>query len=272
MHPDQRLRYEVHLQPRYPVQGADEDAYTVKCVVSSLSWLGHARIILKSDGEPAIKALVKRVIELAKVEVKSLDQISSETSAAHDSQSNGSTEVGVQLVRGLFRTLRLCLEERINKLIPATHALTAWLVEHAALLYTASVRGEDGHTAWGRARGRAFRQQLLGFGEAVLYKHPSKGPGHAPQGNMGALGGAKECSWATAELRTPSLWGRRMAVRSSVDQSLDGQCNKGGTLQLLLASGASPPTANLAQILLMEPSCQRRPSSQRSRLPQDQLL
>ena len=172
-----------------PHKGVDEQNTVADMILSDVEWLGHSRIILKSDGEPAIKALVKRVIELAKVEVKSLDQISSETSAAHDSQSNGSTEIGVQLVRGLFRTLRLCLEERINKLIPATHALTAWLVEHAALLYTASVRGEDGHTAWGRARGRAFRQQLLGFGETVLYKHPSKGPGHAPQGNMGALGG-----------------------------------------------------------------------------------
>ena len=172
-----------------PHKGVDEQNTVADMILSDVEWLGHSRIILKSDGEPAVKALVKRVIELAKVEVQSIDQIASETSAAHDSQSNGGTEVGVQLVRGLFRTLRVCLEERISKLIPATHALTAWLVEHAALLYTASVRGEDGHTAWGRARGRAFRQQLLGFGEAVIYKYPSKGPGHAPQGNMGPLGG-----------------------------------------------------------------------------------
>ena len=37
----------------------------------------------------------------------------------------------------------------------------------------------------GRARGRPFGQQLLGFGEVVLYKLPNKGPMHQPEGNMG---------------------------------------------------------------------------------------
>ena len=172
-----------------PHKGVDEQNLIADMILSDVEWLGHSRIVMKSDGEPAVQALVKRVIELAKVEVQTLEQVSQETSAAYESQSNGSTEVGIQLVRGLFRTLRLCLEERIQKVVPVTHPLTAWLLEHTALLYTAMVRGEDGHTAWGRARGRAFRQQLVGFGESVLFRHPSKGPGHAPDGNMGTLGG-----------------------------------------------------------------------------------
>ena len=32
-------------------------------------------------------------------------------------------------------------------------------------------------------------QQLLGFGESVLFRFPGKGPHHAPDGNIGALGG-----------------------------------------------------------------------------------
>ena len=46
-----------------PCKGADGDKYAVKCVVSSISWLGHARIILKSDGEPAILSLVKHAVK-----------------------------------------------------------------------------------------------------------------------------------------------------------------------------------------------------------------
>ena len=70
-------------------------------------WLGYSKIILKSDGEPAVRALAKRVIELAKVEVNELSQIGLEQSATYDSQSNGAIEIGVQLVRGVFRILRL---------------------------------------------------------------------------------------------------------------------------------------------------------------------
>jgi len=35
-------------------------------------------------------------------------------------------------------------------------------------------------------KGRPFGQQVVGFGEAVLYKLPTKGPRSQPDGNMGA--------------------------------------------------------------------------------------
>ena len=38
---------------------------------------------------------MRRVLELAKVEVKTMDQATAETSAAYDSQTNGGTEVGI---------------------------------------------------------------------------------------------------------------------------------------------------------------------------------
>jgi hypothetical protein len=41
-------------------------------------------------------------------------------------------------------------------------------------------------TSWARIRGEVFAQHLLGFGECVLWKFPSKGPAHDPTGNMGA--------------------------------------------------------------------------------------
>ena len=171
-----------------PHKGNDDHNTVADLVLKDVEWLGHSRVIFKSDGEPAMRALVKRVVEFAKIEVKPLEQVGQEHSAAYDSQSNGSTEVGIQLVRGLYRTLRLCLEERLNKVIPPTHAVTSWLLEHTALVYNAMIKGDDGLTAWGRVRGRSFRQQLVGFGESVLYRHPTKGPQHAPDGNMGALG------------------------------------------------------------------------------------
>ena len=44
------------------------------------------------------------------------------------------------------------------------------------MLISVKARGADGLTGWARARGRNFAQQLIGFGEKVLYKLPMKGP------------------------------------------------------------------------------------------------
>ena len=104
----------------------------------------------------------------------------------YDSHSNGAIEVGVRLVRGMFRTLNLCFEARIGKYIPAAHAITAWLLEHTCILLNARCRGSDGLTPWQRIKGRSSRQLLLSFGKCILYKLPIKGPGSNPDGNMGS--------------------------------------------------------------------------------------
>ena len=87
-----------------------------------------------------------------------------------------------------MRTGKLCLEERIRKYIPVDHAVVPWMIDHVCLLVNVVVRGSDGLTAWQRVRGRPFSQQLVGFGESVLYRYPGKGPQHQPDGNTGALG------------------------------------------------------------------------------------
>ena len=94
----------------------------------------------------------------------------------------------MRLVRGILRTAKLCLEARIGKYILVDSAVMPWMVEHACLLLDVLVRGEDGITPWQRVRGRPFNQQMFGFGESILYRYPNKGPFHAPDGNVGALG------------------------------------------------------------------------------------
>ena len=108
-----------------------------------------------------------------------------EDPARYDSQSNGLTEVGVMLVRGLFRSLKLCLESSIRRRIPKDHALMPWLLEHTCLILSTTVRALDGATAWRRIRGRDFHGNMAGFGEQVLYKLPGKGFLSKLEGNMG---------------------------------------------------------------------------------------
>ena len=170
-----------HVIPR---KGADEEDFAANRAVKIIEWLGHTELILKGDNEPALQALTARVLELVRVRVAAVKKIGSETPPAYDSQSNGGVEVGVMLIRGMFRTLRLCLEARLDRKIPVDHAIIPWLLEHTCLLINVKTRGADGLTGWARARGRNFSQKLLGFGEKVLYKLPTKGP-NAPA-NMAA--------------------------------------------------------------------------------------
>ena len=93
------------------------------------------------------------------------------------------------LIRGLFRTLKLCLEARIGKVIPVGHALIPWLLEHTAMLLNVKCRGQDGLTPWQRVRGRPFNQPMLGFAEMVLHKLPPKDPKSGLDGNMGSRWG-----------------------------------------------------------------------------------
>ena len=41
--------------------------------MTALQWLGHTRVILKNDGEPAIEALGKSAVEMAKLKLEDLD-------------------------------------------------------------------------------------------------------------------------------------------------------------------------------------------------------
>ena len=151
-----------------PCKGLDEDNFVVKLVIEDLSWLGHTRLILKSDQERALVALVTQAAMAMRYKVDEVPSVAVEHSAKYDSQASGGTEVGVKLLRGLFRSVKLCLEARINMEIPVDHPMIASMMEHASLLLNALVRGTDGLTAWKRVRGRSFGQPLVGIGESVL--------------------------------------------------------------------------------------------------------
>ena len=168
-----------------PCKGLDEDNYVLDILEKDLVWLGHTSMILKGDNERSIQAVLARLAGRVKAKCADLEQVSTEASARYDSQSNGLTEVGIMMIRGLFRSLKLCLESRIERRIPESHALISWLLQHTCLVLNACVKGPDGLTAWNRVRGRNFHAPMANFGEQVLYKLPSKGPLSDPDGNMG---------------------------------------------------------------------------------------
>ena len=144
-----------------PKKGVD-DLYGVGRVVDFVRWLGHSRVIMRADNEPALLAVMREAVRTLKVEVISA---SDESSAAYDSRSNGAAEVGVRIIRGLYRTMRDCLECRIGKSIEVDRPIMAWLLEHAAVVSNIMAKGSNGRTPWYMARGRSFNRQMVAFGE-----------------------------------------------------------------------------------------------------------
>ena len=71
-----------------------------------------------------------------------MEQVSAETPPTYDSQANGGIEVGIRIIRGILRTVKICLEQRIDKYIPVSHLVVHWLLERSCLLVSTLVRGE----------------------------------------------------------------------------------------------------------------------------------
>ena len=51
---------------------SDEEGYAVSRLVEDIAWLGHTKIIPKSDNEPAVLKLLKGFLETVRVEVAEL--------------------------------------------------------------------------------------------------------------------------------------------------------------------------------------------------------
>ena len=82
-----------------PDKVAGEHQFVCGLVVADIAWLGHTKVILKSDNEPALQTLVEQALERARVQCRGLASISQEHPPAYDSQSNGGVDAGVELIR-----------------------------------------------------------------------------------------------------------------------------------------------------------------------------
>ena len=100
--------------------------YFTKAAVADLVALGHKRLILKTDQEPAMVALQECV------KAASNSEIILRNSPVGESQSNGVVEKAVRDIEDQIRTLKDAAECRLNIRIGVKSPLLTWLVEHAA--------------------------------------------------------------------------------------------------------------------------------------------
>ena len=141
------------------------DDWICKKVVRDLEEFGRSDIILKTDGEPAIKAVQNRIQAIRR------GRTVPRNPPAYNPQSNGPCEKAVQDVTSQLRTLKVGLEYRMKVKVHDDSPIMQWALEHAVfVLNKLNVHKDDGMTSHERLTGRRWRRPIVEIGERVLAK------------------------------------------------------------------------------------------------------
>ena len=183
--------------------------------------LGYPEVILRSGGEPSIRAFVLAVGERLKVKnVRVIPNISPKG----DSSSAGSAEVGIRMVKEKVRALICFAREQHGVTIGPDHAMTPWAVRFAAQIITRSHVGRDGLAAWRRAFGRRqLPRRFVPWGEKVLFLPAGKAKAQLePKWREGIFVGTRDLS-EEAVIATPEgIVHARSVRRLPADEACDG--------------------------------------------------
>ena len=147
----------------------NEMEWLVKDMHEELKSWGHAggdggELILKSDGEPSIRALRDALGRYHG------GKVTPELPPPGESQSNGRVEEAGKTLRGYIKVFMDMLEEKVNQKLPTDAVVLQWLVRWVAMLHSRFRLGPDGKSAYERQRGRKCRLEVIPFGETVHYR------------------------------------------------------------------------------------------------------
>ena len=152
--------------------------FAAKRVVEFLKEIGcrTGDLLLKTDQEPAIRALVAEICKVRAAE-GSTGRVIEEMSPKGSSGSNGVVERAVQSVEQQIRTMACALQDRWKAELPSKHPIWTWITEYSAYLLNRCEVSTDGRTAYERSKGKSAHFCDHEFGEVVLWKKQStRGP------------------------------------------------------------------------------------------------
>ena len=128
-------------------------------------------MILQSDQEPSIIDVKHNAGTHFPIEIVYKE------SPVGDSNANGSIERAIHTIKGQIRAIKDYTERQIGATIGLDSSVLKWLARHAAWTLTTLHIGSDCMTAHQRFRGKPFNQQIVAFGEQILFKpHKTAGP------------------------------------------------------------------------------------------------
>ena len=128
------------------------DPHAARLLAKWIDGLGCQEVTVRTDGEPSICELIRRVRELRAEGTTTVAEVNS----PGDSASNGIAERAISTVGGLVRTTKAVVEENVLEGRDAGPRLIVWTVHHAAQVICAC----------------KFGTPLAGFGERVWLKDP----------------------------------------------------------------------------------------------------
>ena len=142
----------------------NEDECAAKQLSNFVMSTSYYELELKTDGEPALVAVAKRIIEITNVNVifKNL--------AAYDPQSNGMVERAVREFNEQLRAVNIAFERRTKTKIEKKAQILQWMVVHATDTINIFLVEADGRTLHYRLHGRNFIGKVMEFGEMAHAK------------------------------------------------------------------------------------------------------
>lgn len=138
-----------------------------KAIVDFLKEVGRSKVVIRSDNEPAIKALVDDVVRNRE------DETLVEEIPPGNSQTVGTVEHGNYQVGCQIRALRSSVEARLGITLVPGMAAIAWLFRHAAWIMNRFGIGRDGCTPFERYRGKGYHGEVCELFEMVYWVVPA---------------------------------------------------------------------------------------------------
>ena len=139
-------------------------AWVVRRINEDIDSLGYQQVIIRTDGENAIKDL------RAQVSRQRAQGAMWQTTTKGDSKTGGMIGRGVQSVEGQIRAIKLGLEKRLGCRLEQNWVIIHWIVELAGMHISRYQRGHDGMTPYRRLTGNDWKQHIVEMGEVVEYK------------------------------------------------------------------------------------------------------
>ncbi|CAK0841766.1 unnamed protein product [Prorocentrum cordatum] len=140
--------------------------YAIRSVTEYLGYWGRKAIILRVDGEPAIKALAEAI------RIGRADPTVLEMKPRYSPESMGGVENMNKEVKNLLRTIVLYLMDVAKVELHTGHPLVPWLVRHCGWCICMYRVRADGQTGYERLKGRPYNGKIALFGECLWYRTP----------------------------------------------------------------------------------------------------
>ena len=97
-----------------PSKGTTDNKYAAEKIVEDIIYLGHTRVVLRSDNEPALVQLVSDALK--GLRIQHIESAAAEGSVPYDPQTAGAAEVAVRNMKAQVRATHLTLDRFLGNM------------------------------------------------------------------------------------------------------------------------------------------------------------